>query len=266
MKKSIFTIKKLDCPCEESLIRTKLQDIEHIYRQEYDLTRRSLTIYHEGEASLILEAIDALHLGAQLMETTILEGEELPVSIEEEQQDYRVLWTVLIINLFFFILELGIGWWANSMGLMADGLDMLADASVYGLSLWAIGRSLRSKKLMALIAGCLQLLLAMLGFGEVIQRFLGGETMPEFNLMVVISLLALIANTSCLWLLQRSRRKEAHIQASIIFSSNDVIVNLGVMIAGLLVWMTNSPLPDLIVGSIVFAVVSYGAWRILCLS
>jgi len=81
--------------------------------------------------------------------------------------------------------------------------------------------------------------------------------------MIVVSILALTANVICLYLLQKSKSKEAHMQASMIFTSNDIIINLGVISAGLLVSWLNSSLPDLIVGAVVFAVVLQGAIRIL---
>lgn len=81
--------------------------------------------------------------------------------------------------------------------------------------------------------------------------------------MIVVSILALIANTICLYILQKSKSKEAHMQASMIFTSNDVIINIGVIIAGLLVLWLNSNKPDLIIGAIVFVLVIHGAFRIL---
>src|SRR5574344_2336640 len=83
---------------------------------------------------------------------------------------------------------------------------------------------------------------------------------------IIISILALIGNGLCLYLLQKSKSKEAHMQASMIFTSNDVIVNLGVIVAGGLVYLTNSKYPDLIVGTIVFFIVGQGAFKILKLS
>ena len=90
--------------------------------------------------------------------------------------------------------------------------------------------------------------------------------MPDFQTMIVVSVLALIANVICLYLLQKGKSKEAHMQASMIFTSNDVIVNLGVIVAGGLVYLTNSKYPDLIVGTIVFFIVVQGAFKILKLS
>jgi Co/Zn/Cd efflux system component len=108
--------------------------------------------------------------------------------------------------------------------------------------------------------------LAFFGMAEVIRRFLGFEEVPVFQTMIVISLFALFGNTVSLYLLQKSKSKEAHMQASMIFTSNDVIVNIGVIVAGILVYFTNSKFPDLIIGSIVFLLVAKGAVRILKLA
>jgi Co/Zn/Cd efflux system component len=122
------------------------------------------------------------------------------------------------------------------------------------------------KKNIAKSAGYFQLTLAFIGLIEVIRRFLGIQEVPEFLSMISISFLALIGNGLCLYLLQKSKSKESHMQASVIFTSNDVIVNLGVIAAGVLVYLTNSKYPDLIIGSIVFFIVVQGAFKILKLS
>jgi len=152
---------------------------------------------------------------------------------------------------------------SKSMGLVADSLDMLADAFVYGISLFAVGGTLIRKKRIAKVAGYFQITLAVIGFIEVIRRFFGVEKMPDFSTMIIVSILALIANGICLYLLQKSKSKEAHMQASMIFTSNDVVINLGVITAGVLVNWLDSSKPDLIIGTIVFVIVVQGAIRIL---
>mgnify|MGYP000583455629 FL=1 len=152
---------------------------------------------------------------------------------------------------------------SKSMGLIADSLDMLADSSVYALSLFAVGSTLIRKKKVAKLAGYFQIILAIIGFSEVVRRSFGMEQMPDFRTMIIVSFLALIANTICLVLLQKSKSNEAHMKASMIFTSNDVIINLGVIIAGSLVFYLNSSYPDLIIGMVVFILVIRGALRIL---
>jgi len=97
----------------------------------------------------------------------------------------------------------------------------------------------------------------------VLRRFFGVEKIPDFSTMIIVSVFALIANGICLYLLQKSKSNEAHMQASMIFTSNDVVINLGVITAGVLVNWLDSSKPDLIIGTIVFMIVIQGALRIL---
>ena len=153
------------------------------------------------------------------------------------------------------------------MGLVADSLDMLADSFVYGISLFAVGGALIKKKRIAKLAGYFQITLAIIGFLEVLRRFFGDGKLPDFSTMIIVSVFALIANAICLYILQKSKNKEdAHMKASMIFTLNDVIINLGVIAAGVLVNWLSSNKPDLITGTTVFFLVIQGAFRILKLS
>jgi Co/Zn/Cd efflux system component len=122
------------------------------------------------------------------------------------------------------------------------------------------------KKNIAKTAGILQLILAILGIAEVIRRFIGFEPVPSFQAMIIISVLALTGNWLSLYLLQKSKSKDTHMQASMIFTNNDIIVNIGVIVAGALVYLTSSKYPDLIVGSIIFILVVKGAIKIFKLT
>ena len=181
---------------------------------------------------------------------------------EEHSTQRKLLWTVLLINAGFFLLEMTTGLISRSMGLVADSLDMLADAFVYGISLIAVGGTLSMKKNTARTAGILQFVLALVGFAEVIRRSLHAEMMPDYKFMIFISLLALVGNSICLYLLQKSKSQEAHIKASKIFTANDVLINIGVIVAGLLVLWLKSIIPDLVIGTIVFLIVFKAAIKI----
>jgi Co/Zn/Cd efflux system component len=263
MQKTIFKIIKMDCPSEEQLIRMKLQKFDEIKSLEFDIANRKLTVHHIAESQPILSALETLNL-----DTTLISTEENTIEIEADTSSMqrKLLWTVLIINFLFFGLEMLFGIFSNSMGLVADSLDMLADSIVYALALFAVGGTIARKNNIAKFAGYFQILLAVIGFIEVVRRFIGVEKMPDFQTMIVVSVLALIANVICLYLLQKGKSKEAHMQASMIFTSNDVIINSGVILAGLLVNWLNSGYPDLIIGAIVFVIVARGAYRILQLA
>lgn len=263
MYKSIYKIAKMDCPSEEQLIRFRLNGIEQIQQLNFDVPNRKLEVYHLGNVELITDKINSLNLNSSLVKTeTTFDN----IKQSDNTCQRKLLWQVLGINAFFFALEMVTGIISNSMGLIADSLDMLADSIVYALALFAVGGALTRKTLIAKVSGYFQLILAVLGFIEVLRRFLGFTEVPVFQTMIIISLLALVGNAISLYLLQKSKSKEAHMQASMIFTSNDVIVNIGVIIAGVLVYFTNSKIPDLVIGVFVFVIVSKGALRILKLS
>lgn len=174
----------------------------------------------------------------------------------------KTLRLLLGINAVMFFVELIAGWLAESAGLIADSLDMFADAAVYGLALYAVGRDARHQAGAARLSGWLQLALALGVLAEVVRRALFGSD-PEPPPMMAIATLALAANVACLALLARHRDGGAHMKASWIFSTNDVLANLGVIAAGALVAWTGSNLPDLIIGAVIGLVVLNGARRIL---
>jgi Co/Zn/Cd efflux system component len=263
MNKTSFHIAKMDCPSEEQIIRMKLEGFTKIKSLNFDIPNRKLVVFHEDDALDIHQKLDSLNFNTSFIETIVVEELALPLA---QEVDKKLLWIVLLINFTLFLVEIIAGFIAGSMGLLADSLDMLADSLVYSLALFAIGKSIIFKKNIAKTSGYIQLLLAVWGFIEVIKRFYGLENIPDVHTMILISLLALLGNAACLYFLQKSGSNEAHMRASMIFTSNDVVINIGVILAALLVSFTQSSYPDLIIGAIVFVIVARGAFRILKIS
>jgi Co/Zn/Cd efflux system component len=241
----------------------KLDGISSIANLDFDIANRKLIVFHTGEIDQIEKSVIELNLGGKKISTEITDQTDF----KKNQNQKKLLWSVLIINFAFFIIEMTTGLISKSIGLVADSLDMLADSFVYGISLLAVGGTLIKKKQIAKLAGYFQITLAIIGFVEVLRRFFADKELPDFSTMIIVSIFALIANGICLYILQKSKSKEeAHMKASMIFTSNDVIINLGVIVAGILVNYLSSNKPDLIIGTIVFVLVIQGAFRILKLS
>ena len=179
------------------------------------------------------------------------------VSIER-----TTVWSLLAINGIMFAVEAVTGLIAESAGLLADSLDMLADATVYGIALYAVGRSNQLQLRSAATSGWVQIALGIGVLVEVVRRFISGSE-PVSTVMMVVGLMALAANLICLTLLAKHREDGIHMRASWIFSTNDVIANVGVIASGAMVLYFGSRIPDLAVGAIVSALVVCGGWRIL---
>ena len=161
-----------------------------------------------------------------------------------------------------FMAEMIAGLLASSTGLLADSLDMLADASVYAISLYAIGRAARIRRRAATASGVLQIVLGIGVLIEAGRRFFGdGE--PIGVAMMSVGAVALVANAICLKLISKHKGGDVNFRASYIFSANDVIANIGVIISGALVLWTGSQVPDLVIGILIAGVVLRGGVKIL---
>jgi len=258
---SRFHVAEMDCAAEEQLVRMALSDIDGINRISVDLVQRDVVIDHDISPDVIGTALDTLRLGASHIDNS---GEIAPPGNERRERSALVF--AFVINAGFFVGELTVGVISRSMGLIADALDMGADAGVYALSLAAVGTATARKKRLARTSGFVQRGLAAIGLAEVIRRFSADIELPDPGSMILMSLLALAGNVATLLVLQRVRSGEAHLQASWIFTANDIKVNMLVIGAAIGVIVTDSQIPDLIAGGIIFVVVAHGARRILSMS
>ncbi len=183
------------------------------------------------------------------------------IEIESAAQA-RVLWTLLGINGAMFLVEFGSGLVAESSALIADSFDMLADATVYAVSLYAVSRGALAKVSAARLSGYLQMALGVFALMEVLRRTLVGSS-PEPGYMMAVSAIALVANAWCLRLVSAHRDGGVHMRASFIFSQNDVIANSAVILSGVFVAVTGLPVWDLLAGAGIGALVLRGGVRIL---
>lgn len=183
------------------------------------------------------------------------------VEVKNREQS-KVLNILLLINLFMFVVEIALGILSESTALIADSLDMLADATVYGIGLYAVGKPAAVKIKAAFNSGIFQIILGTSVFIDVFRRLIWGSE-PESFLMVTVGIAALIANVICLRLISKHRKGEIHMRASWIFSKNDVIANLGIIIGGIAVYLIESRFPDLIIGMIISIIVIRGGIKIV---
>ena len=162
----------------------------------------------------------------------------------------RVLVVVMLVNATMFVLEFGAGVIARSSALQADAVDMLGDAVVYALSLYAVNRGARWEAGAALTKGLLILAFFVFIVVESIAKLVHGVP-PSSGLMLAFGALALVANGACLALLWRFRSLNLNMSSTFECSRNDVIANVGVLLAAGAVALTGSGWPDVVVGAVI---------------
>ncbi|MFH1254936.1 MAG: cation diffusion facilitator family transporter [bacterium] len=174
----------------------------------------------------------------------------------------KVLFLVLFINFGMFLVEVVGGFISHSNALLADSLDMLGDAFVYGISIAVLFKhpSVRAKA--SLVKGIMILLLGLLVIGESIFKIIN-PVIPVAETITIIGLLALLVNATSFILLLKHKAKDLNVRSAWICSRNDVFANIGVIIAGLLVARFNSMWPDVTVGLIIASIVIQSSFQII---
>lgn len=258
-----FSVPEIDCPSEEQTVRMAFQGAPGIRRVLVDLPKREVVIWHNLGQDATEQIAKRIPFRANCVESTPLEEQDEAQleSLPSKDTERRTLFWLLRLNFGMFLVEIGTGVLAQSSGLVADGLDMLADSLVYFLSLLSINLGLSGRVRATRLSAILQGGLGILAFAQAGWRFIYGSE-PEPGWMAGISAVALAVNVTCLMLISRFRTGRMHMQASWIFSANDVIANLSVILAGALVAWTGSRYPDLIVGMGICFIVLRGALKI----
>ena len=155
--------------------------------------------------------------------------------------------TVLGINAVMFIVELTAGLISGSVSLLADSLDMLGDALVYGFSIYVVARGARMKAIAAMLKGGIMAAFGLFVLGQAVYKIVFPQV-PAFEAMGAIGLLALAANSICFVLLWRHRADDINMSSVWLCSRNDIVANVSVLFAAAGVWLTDSGWPDILVG------------------
>lgn len=154
---------------------------------------------------------------------------------------------VLAINALMFVVELTAGLLGNSISLVADSLDMLGDALVYGFSLYVVALGAAMKARAALLKGGIMAAFGLFVLGQAIYR-IALPQLPVYEAIGAIGLMALAANSTCFFLLWRHRVDDINMSSVWLCSRNDIIANISVLFAALGVWLTHSGWPDILIG------------------
>lgn len=177
-------------------------------------------------------------------------------------QARRALWIVLLLNAAISIAFFVTGAIGDSSGLIANGLDNTSDTVVYGISLFALSRADKWKRLAANVSGGMLLLFAVLILIDAVRRYTVGSE-PLGAMMVAMSLVAAVVNVICVWVLSRIDDPDVNVRAANTFSWNDFASNGGILVAGGLVWWLGANWPDLVVGIAIAGIFIWGGIKIL---
>lgn len=166
----------------------------------------------------------------------------------QDRAQQRALTVALGLNAMMFVVGIVAGWLAHSSGLMADALDMLADATGYAVGLLAIGRGMRFKSWSTTLNGSLLLVLGIGVVIDAIRRVFEGHHPVGWAMMLIAAVALLVNGSVLLIVLKPFRQREMFLRSFWLDTRADVVANAGVILSGLLVLLTHSAIPDVAVG------------------
>jgi Co/Zn/Cd efflux system component len=251
-----------DCVAKIEKTARKVPGIEDV---RVSLTSQTMTLrLHDGTAPLPTVEHDVTALGYRLDRLGADgDADDLPADLSHLTPGYkRALWIVVLLNVGYGLIEIVGGFIADSQALKADALDFVGDGLISFLGLLAIGWRPVWRARSALIQG---LFLGALGVGVLatnVYRVIV-QRQPEADLMGVFGIIAFAVNVSAALVLMPHRTGDANMRAVWLFSRNDAIGNLAVVVAAGVVFLTDSPWPDLIVAFVIAGLFLHSAWNIV---
>lgn len=173
-----------------------------------------------------------------------------------------ILWVCFISNAVMFLVQIVSSYFADSVSLFTNSLDFLSDSVNYAISLFVLQRSIRTMAKASIIKGISFGVVGLWAAYEIIDHSIT-QNLPDSFVMAIISILALLVNVVCAFLLYHYRNKDSNSQSIWICSRNDAIGNIAVMIAAFGIYTSGTVWPDIIVATVLIYLAISGAIQIL---
>lgn len=259
-----YRVTGMDCSSCATKIETATRKIDGVQDVRVSIATQIMTL-HVNDADTIYDVENAITgLGYQLSRMNSSEEEgEIPKELKHVAPAYkRALWIVVLLNMGYGIAEMIGGFFSGSQALKADALDFLGDGSITFLGILAIRWSFAARARSAITQG---IFLGLLGVGVLVNtlyRIFVLQT-PEPGLMGILGFIALIINILAAVVLIPHRTGDANVRAVWLFSRNDALGNLAVVIAAGIVFWTKSPWPDLLAAGVISSLFLHSSWSII---
>ncbi|MBN8980939.1 MAG: cation transporter [Rhizobiales bacterium] len=254
----------MDCPSCAAKIEGAARSVEGVRDAKVSIASQEMTLRtNEGATPLAEVERKVSGLGYRLARVDVEDGDDRIPDLSHVTPAYkRALWIVVLLNGGYGLIEIVGGFIAASQSVKADALDFIGDGVISFLGLIAVGWGLAARAKAALLQG---IFLGFLGVGVLIATAYRMLVLhqPEAQLMGILALIGLVVNVLAAMALLPHRHGDANMRAVWLFSRNDAIGNVAVVIAALLVAWTQTPWPDLIVAFIIAGIFLQSAFSII---
>lgn len=166
------------------------------------------------------------------------------------------------LNLAMFAVEGGVGLGVGSAALLADAVDFLEDAAIYGLAVAAIGWSPRARGWAAVVQAFGMAAVGFAAVAQIVRRLMEGGAPPSAAIGVTAAL-ALLVNVFCAWRLVRFPTGDASMRSIWLSTRNDAVLNALTIGAAGVIAFTGRAWPDLVAGALIAAINLWAAGEVM---
>lgn len=265
-----YRVTGMDCSSCAAKIEGAVRKINGVEDVKVSIASQVMTLKVQEPATRLPVMEDAVtglgyrleRIGSSNDQSQVDDDDHIPDLSHVTPAYKRALWIVVLLNVGYGVIEIAGSFIAGSQALQADSLDFLGDGLISFLGLMAVGWGLAARAKAALLQG---LFLGVLGLGVVASTIyrIFVEHQPESLTMAGFAIIAFVVNVLAALVLIPHRKGDANMRAVWLFSRNDAIGNLAVVLAAGLVWWTGTQWPDLVVAFAVSGLFLQSAWAII---
>jgi Co/Zn/Cd efflux system component len=255
-----YKVTGMDCASCAAKIEAAVSKVDGVARATVSISSGEMEHVASSAASKRAAEIAVSDLGYHVQQ---FEGDATGSALSTVTPAYkRALWIVVILNVGFGVIEIVGGFYSESQALKADALDFIGDGIISWIGLIAVGWGLAARARAARLQG---FFLVAMGVGVVIAAIYRTFAVyhPDAEVMGILGAVGFVVNVAAAVVLIPHRHGDANARAVWLFSRNDALSNVAVIIAAGLVAFTGSHWPDLAVGGIIALLFLHSAMQII---
>lgn len=180
----------------------------------------------------------------------------------------------ITLNILFVLVEFGIGFYYDSLGLLSDAGHNLGDVASLVLAMFAFrlakvhpnSRYTYGYKKSTVLVSLLNAVILLVAVGIIIAESIDKLLHPvpvEGAAIAWTAGVGVIVNAVTAWLFMKDKEKDLNVKGAYLHMVADTLVSVGVVISGIIIMYTGWPLVDPTIGLVIAVIIVISTWGLL---
>ena len=180
----------------------------------------------------------------------------------------------ITLNILFVLVEFGIGFYYDSLGLLSDAGHNLGDVASLVLAMLAFrlakvhpnSRYTYGYKKSTVLVSLLNAVILLVAVGIIITESIEKLFHPvpvEGAAIAWTAGVGVVINAVTAWLFMKDKEKDLNVKGAYLHMAADTLVSVGVVISGIIIMYTGWTLVDPIIGLVIAVIIVISTWSLL---